>query len=249
MAIFVSAGLERKSKMRKTILFAGIAASMALSAVASANILETYESYNEGFLGSSFDAGMVRYRDVNNVSGVQPDGEVFGPGDLGDQLIIENAGLFYNDFPDFGSPNNALTFGNTYVPGDNLSIGALASVYMDMAVVSTDASLDIAFYENGPWGNIVYHLDALHDGNVVATDTYTLADGGGRDNPNFTSLAISNSYFETLHLYATLNGNYVGARGMIDNLDVSPVPVPEPATLAALGLGLAAVIRRRKAGK
>lgn len=212
--------------------------------VAQANIFHNFEDLNEGFLGTSFTKDGVTYRDVNNVSGFYPDGEAFGPGEPGDQVIIERAVPFYQDFPDYGSPNNAMTFGSAFVVGDNLSIGALASVFIDLSWLASSASFDIAFYENGPWGGIEFRLDALRNGSVVASDSFVLAAGGDRDNPNFTSMSVSGAEFDTLHLYATLNGEYTAPRGMIDNVSIQAVP--EPATLAALGLGAAALLRRRR---
>lgn len=170
--------------------------TMAFAAAAHADIHHNYENLSEGFLGSTFSADGVTYRDVNNVSGSQPGGEPFGPGDLGDQLIIEDATLFFNDFPTFGSADKVLTFGSAFINGDNLSIGALASVFMDLDELGQAADFDIAFYENGPWGNIEYHLDALLGGQVVATDSYTLANGGGRDNVNLINMAVSGAEFD-----------------------------------------------------
>jgi hypothetical protein len=228
----------------KTCLFVS---AMALATVAHADVYHNYENLSEGFLGATFSADGITYRDVNNVSGIQPDGEAFEPGDLGDQLIIEDATLFFNDFADYGSADKVLTFGSAYINGDNLSIGALASVWMDLDELGEAASFDIAFYENGPWGNIEYHLDALLAGQVVSTDSYTLANGGGRDNVNWINMAVSGAQFDQLHLYATLDGHYVAPRGMIDNLSViSAAPVPEPATMAALGMGALALLRRKR---
>ncbi len=219
---------------------------LALVAVgAQANIFEDYEGLTEGFLGSSFTNNGVTYRDVNAVTGFQPDGSPFTQADLGDQVIVEDASVFYNDFPGFGSPVNALTFGSSFVPGENLSIGALASVYMDIDQVSTAASFNIAYYENGPWGDIVYHLDAIDNGNVVASDSFTISNLGGRDNATYQTMSVSGASFTTLHLYATLNGDYVAPRGMIDNLNITTVP--EPASLTALALGGLLLKRRKKA--
>ena len=55
----------------------------------------------------------------------------------------------------------------------NLSIGALVQVTMDLDAPANSASVDIGYYENGPWGRIVIHLDALDAGSVVASDSIT----------------------------------------------------------------------------
>jgi hypothetical protein len=229
--------------MRTTFAIAGLVALTAVSGSAQA-VVHNYENLAEGFLGTTYAADGITYRDVNNVSGAYPDNEPFGPSDLGNQLIIEDATLFFNDFPGYGSADKVLTFGSAFVNGDNVSIGALASVYIDIAGGATSAAFDIAYYENGPWGNIEYHLDAIHNGSVVASDTFLLSDLGGRDNVAWQNMSVNGTTFETLHLYATLNGGYTAPRGMIDNLTITPVP--EPATLAALGLGAVAMLRRRK---
>lgn len=229
--------------MKRNLVFAGVLAAMAGSSLASASV-QNYESFNEGFLGTSFSSGGVTYRDANPFSGFFPNGDPFNPSDLGNQFIIEDATLFFNDFSGYGSPDKVLTFGSAFVPGDNLSIGALSSVFMDLSTPSNSASLDIAFYERGPWGGIQYHLDGLMGNTVVASDTFTIASGEGRDNPTWRNMAISGATFDKLHLYATWNGNYSGPRGMIDNLTLNPVP--EPATMAVLGLGAVALIRKRR---
>jgi hypothetical protein len=223
---------------------AGLATLVATSSPARAGVFETYESLSEGDLGPTFAQNGVTYRDVNNVSGFYADGTPFGPLDNGNDLIIENATLFYNDFPTYGSPVNALTFGNAFIPGDNLSIGALASAWMDVAGGGNAASFDIAFYENGVWGGIQYHLDAVQNGNVVASDTFTISDLGGRDNATFRTMSVSGAQFDSLHLYATKNGDYTVPRGMIDNLSISSVP--EPTSLALMGIGGIALIARRR---
>ncbi len=62
------------------------------------------------------------------VSGQYPDGTPIGPDELGSDFVIEQADLFYNDFPAYCSPADSLTFGRSYVPGEDLAIGPLASV-------------------------------------------------------------------------------------------------------------------------
>ncbi len=214
---------------------------------AGADVFHTYEDLAEGFYGPSYSYDGVTYHDVNNVSGFTPDGEAFDEDDLGNEVIIENAALFYNDFPTYGSPINAMTFGSVFVPGENLSIGALASVWMTPDVNGTAASLDIAFYENGPWGGIQWILEAVLDGQVVATDTYDFSDLGGRDNATFTTLSIEGVEFDSLHLYSWLDGEYTAARGMIDDVSITSVPVPGAAAVLAVGLGGVGLRRRRRA--
>jgi hypothetical protein len=216
----------------------------ASSSAALADVFSNYEELSEGFKGQTFVHNGVTYRDVNNVSGFYPDGVPFGPDDNGRENIVERAVPFYNDFPAYGSPVNSLTFGSAFVPGDNLTIGALASVWMDLPSLSNAASMDIGFYENGPWGNIQWRLEAVLSGNVVASDTITIANGGGRDNPTFDTLSVGGASFDKLHLYGWLNNAYTVPRGMIDDLTITAVP--EPTTLGLLGAaGLLAARRRR----
>lgn len=216
----------------------------AASSSALGDVFSNYEDLSEGFKGQTFVHNGVTYRDVNNVSGFYPDGEPFGPNDNGRENIVERATVFYNDFPAYGSPVNTMTFGSSFVPGDNLSIGALASLWMDLPSLSNAASFDIGFYERGPWGGIQWRLDAVRNGSVVATDTITIASGGDRDNPTFDTMSISGVEFDKLHLYGWLNNNYTVPRGIIDDLTITAVP--EPTTLGLLGAaGLLAARRRR----
>lgn len=215
-------------------------AAAGLAAAAQADVSH-YDDLVEGPQGTSMTYNGITYRDVNNVGGVFPDGSTFTPGDLGDLLIVEDATWFYLDFPAWGSTPNTLTFGTSYVPGPNLTIGPLATAWMDVSGVA--ASLDMAYYENGPWGGIVFHLDAVMGGAVVASDTLTISDLGGRDNIAVASLSVSGGEFDSLHLYATFGAEYSAPRLMIDDLDITPVPAP--ATAGLLGLARLALRRRR----
>jgi hypothetical protein len=202
-----------------------------------------YEVFAEGFLGETFYHDGVTYRDANRVSGFYPDGAAFDEDDNGNQFIIEDATAFYNDFAGYGSPDKSLTFGSAFVPGDNLSIGALASVWLTFDQAADAASFDLAYYENGPWGGIDWVVEAVLDGQVVATETLTIADGGGRDNATWATLSIDGAVFDELHIYSWLDGDYTAARGMIDDLTFNTVPAP--AGLALL-IGAAATGRRRR---
>ncbi len=226
--------------MVKNVLGLALAAAAAAGASAQTRVIN-YEDLTEGFQGETFSHMGVTYRDVNLVSGRFPNGDTFGP-QIGDQVIVEDATFAYNDFPGFGSADKALTFGAAFVPGDSLSIGRVSSVTMDLDELAEFASLDIMFYENGPWGGISWHLDALLNGNVVASDSLLIADGGGRDNVTFSSLSVSASSFDQLHLYARFGADFSLPRALIDDLTLRAIPAP--GVLAAFGV--VAGLRRRR---
>jgi hypothetical protein len=184
--------------------------------------ISTYDDLVEGSLDTAYVYNGVSYHDVNGIGGVFPDGSTFTPEDVGDQLIIEDATDFYVDFPDYGSSPNSLTFGTAYIPGPNLTIGPLVRVTMDLDVPASAASIDIAYYENGPWGGIEIHLDALDAGTVVAGDAVSIANGGGRDNATTATLSVSGASFDSLRLYATYGGQPSAPRVMMDDLTLTP---------------------------
>jgi hypothetical protein len=227
--------------MSMHIVRAGIGALIFASAAFGATV-HTYEDLAEGAYGETLSHNGVTYHDINQVSGVFPDGSTFTPDDLQHESIVEQATLFYNDFPGYGSPVNALTFGWVYIPGDNLSIGPLASAWMDLDENATSVSFDLAYYENGPWGGIEYFVDAYLGDSVVGSDSFVIAGIDDRDNPTFDTMSIDGVEFDSLHVYAMYNGEFSAPRGMIDNLTITAVPTP--ASLLAL-LGAAAMRRRR----
>ena len=184
--------------------------------------ISNYDDLVEGSLATSYVYNGVSYHDVNGIGGVFPDGSTFTPDDVGDQLIIEDATDFYDVHADYGSAPNSLTFGSAYIPGTNLTIGALVRVTMDLDQPASAASVDIGYYENGPWGGIVIHLDALDAGTVVASDTITIADGGGRDNDTIATLSVGGATFDSLKLYATYGDQPSAPRVMMDDLTLTP---------------------------
>lgn len=196
---------------------------------ASVVTISSYDGFAEGFLGTSFTSEGVTYRELNEVAGEYPDGVPFAAGELGNQFIIENATLLYADFPDFGSAPNALTFGAMYVNGDNLTIGALASAWLDFDHVSNAVSMDLAYYENGPWGGVEIGIDAYRGGSLVGSSALTvLGVDPSRDNVAIATLSIDGVEFDSLHLRATLDGMYTAPRVMIDSLAVSQAAVTQP---------------------
>ncbi len=224
-----------------------LCAALVAPAVAQTTV-STYDDLAEGFHGDSMHYNGVTYHSVNNMPGVFPDGSTFGtglpPDGLGNTLIVEDATYLFDANPSWGSANNVLTFGWAHMPGPNLTVGPLSTVSMDLDSVSDFASLEIGYYENGPWGRIEYHLEAFLDGVSVAHDSFSISDLGGRDNFAFATLAVSGAQFDSLQLYATYEGQFTAPRGLIDNLTINAVPAPGAAALLGMG-GLMAGRRRR----
>lgn len=232
---------------RHSRILAALIASLCTMSLARADVVGNFDDLTEGFKTVPFHYSGVTYRDINQVNGIFPDGSPMTPNETGTAIAVEEAVPLYASFPTYGSPNNALTFGAAYINGPNLTIGALSSVWMDLDAPASAGGFDIAYYENGPWGTIVWHLDALSGGNVVASSTHTIAGAAndpGRDNPTFTHLSVSAGSFDSMHLYATFNGQYTGPRGIID--DVTLTSVPEPASASALAVFVCTLVARRK---
>ena len=183
--------------------------------------VSTFDELAEGFMGTSMQHGGINWHEVNGIGGVFPDGSTFVPADVGDQLVIEDAGVFYADFPDFGSAPNTLTFGTSFVNGENFSIGALVRASGGLEQPARAIAMDLAYYENGPWGGIVVHLEGYERGTLVASDSLTLAGEGDRDNPATSRLSISAPAIDAFKLHATFNGQPTAPRVMIDNVAVT----------------------------
>ena len=228
--------MNHTSLTLRTLTIASISSS-ALAGIAD------FESAREGFAGESFVDGGITFFDLNDVSGINPDGSNFVPGEYGRQFIVENATLAINDFPGVLGGTNALSFGTSYISGDNLSINVLSSFHMTTGTTQNFASLDMLLFENGPWGGITISLDATLNGTHVATDSFVIADGGGRDGLAGRFLSIDGVDFDSLQVSARYSdGTYTAFAGLVDNVTITPAP----GSLALLGAGSLAAARRRR---
>ena len=220
------------TKLTQKFMLVLSALFLAMVPLAASAATIDFEDLGEGFLGIPWTYEGVTFHSLNNVPGVFPDGSSFEAED-GHQCIVETATYFYDEFPGFGSQANALTFGGYFIPGDNLTIGPLATVTMDLEFPATSLSFDLGYYENGPWGGIVYHLDAYYAGSLVASNSFTIAgnDPEGRDNPTFRNFGVSGAAFDQVVFYATYGADYSMPRAMIDNLTIDAPVATEAQTL------------------
>ncbi|KAA0214634.1 MAG: hypothetical protein DYG94_08220 [Leptolyngbya sp. PLA3] len=226
--------------MTRTLAFLAVAFA---GSAAQAGGFTNFDSLAEGFVGPMLTDGGITFFDLNNNSGVNPDGSNFGPGDYGTDFIIENATFAVNDFPGFLSGPNALSFGTAFMPGDNLSINILSTFSMTTGQVENAADMDLVYYENGPWGGIQLHLRALLNGSVVGEDLITISDLGGRDNPTGAHMSISGVDFDTLVFTAEFaDGTATAFAGIFDNVSI----VPAPGSALLVGLGGLGLLRRRR---
>jgi hypothetical protein len=186
-----------------------------------------FDLETEGFKGETFTSGGITFRNINDVSGFYPDGQPFVPADNGTQAIIENSMAAQPDFPDHISAPNTLTFGLAFIPGENLTIGPLATATMAPASgLVTQADFDLIYYENGPWGGILVTVDALLNGQVVGTTSFEVSnlDPQGRDNPAARHLTVSHAGgMDSVRIYSRLNNNYTTIRGLVDNVVMVPM--------------------------
>jgi len=228
-------------KMTHTLIASVVLAAAGTSALA--NGYTGFEDPREGFMGPSFTDGGITFFNLNNDSGLNPDGSTYGPGEYGTDFIVENATLAVNDFPGTLSGSNALSWGNAFVPGDSLSINIVSTFSMSTNTIETDASFDILYFENGPWGGITIELLALNRGDVVNSDSILISDLGGRDNLIGDRLGVSGVEFDTLVVNARFDdGTSTVFAGLIDNVNITPAP----GTAGLLMMAGAAMTRRRR---
>ncbi len=216
----------------------------SLGSIAFAGGYTGFETPREGFAGSSFTDGGITFYDLNNDSGLNPDGTTYGPGDYGTDFISPNATLAINDYPDVLSGSHALSWGTSFIAGDNLSINIVSTFSMTTDSIETDASMDLLYFENGPWGGITIELLAMLGGEIVNTDSILISDLGGRDGLIGDRLSVTGVEFDSL----TVNARYADGTstvfaGLLDNVTITPAP----GTVGLLALAGTGIVRRRRA--
>ncbi len=177
----------------------------------------TFDSFSEGDTSVTFTDGGITFSDLDERIGTVPD-----------SFSIEStdSSLFG---PSFSPPNYLTTEG--FAPGSGFSFGRFGSARITPQIEGTVASLDIFSFSGSP--NILT-VEALLNGTLVASDFITFDFGSGVLSQ---ALTISSVQFDELKLVASGSQDdgviFIG----IDNVSITPVP--EPTTIALLGIGLA----------
>jgi hypothetical protein len=212
---------ERNLAMSSATARLVVVAGLALAPMAAADFTN-FDSFEEGFYGKSYEFDGITVFDVNNVNGVNPDGQPFTPDDIGTEVIIEDSTYLLNDYPEAGSLPNMLTFGSAYVNGPNLSLGALATASFTTGQTATSASFILTYYDEWVWDGIEVTLDALLNGQVVSTQSFNIVgkEEGDREIIDVKPMSVAGVTFDTLRIHASLNGTNTTFRAMVDNLAI-----------------------------
>lgn len=138
-----------------------------------------------------------------------------------------------------------------WLPADgetSLSLGWFNPATISQTVTTTNGqAYDLSFFMAAEifGGSALRTMDVLWNGNIVATPSFAFT-GQGPSNMGWTqhNVIVVGTGSDLLQFRSTTTdqANYGPA---LD--DVRMAPVPEPMTVAALGLGLAGFLRRRRA--
>ncbi len=209
---------------------------MALAAPAPAQFAD-FDDLAEGFYDQELTVGGIRFYDINNVdyrtpgeNGWPEPGEfVPYPPEVLDEIVIENATVLEDVYPDSISVPNMLTWGIALVPGPNLSLGRLVTMTMETGKIETSVSFDVIFYDEPVWENIEVTLDALRGEQVVATQSFEVHlhdPEHPRGSIDFRRMSISGVEFDRVRVYAHYQETYTTLRGVIDNVEFGGGGIP-----------------------
>lgn len=158
------------------------------------------------------------------------------------QIIGDWSGGAVDSSGDFGPPTNTAWLGGYDDADDSITQSVSTLTGVSTATLAFDfyfANEDIAGFDffTVSLGNDV--LDTIDLGN---DDAVTLT-GPAHLTYNVTSLM--NGSAKDLVFRVTTDSAF-GSSAFVDNVSISAATVPEPATMAAIGLGIAALLRRRR---
>lgn len=213
-------------KMLGRLSIAAIA--IAVPVFANASLTANFDSFTEGDVFDTFTDAGIRFFDVMRHQ------------DSYTNFAIENASDGYLG-SSMSSPN-VLGFGG-YLVGPGEAFGAFGGMSFTSDTEATTAGLD------------VWTLPLIYGGNTITLTGYM--GGVFVDSVSFSfdnafsaihqRLDLPQDHYDTFRLSSS--GPAVMGDSFIDVDNVTVAPVPEPASLVAVGIGLAFLTRRRRASR
>lgn len=208
-------------KLRSLLSLALLA---AIGSTARADMVANFDSFSEGQWFDTFIDNGIRFHSVFRHQGGYTN------------FAFEDA--TGGDLAGYTAPN-ALGFGG-YVPGSGVAFGAFGGMTFTSDTEATTAGLDLWTFPLDMGGNTLT-LQGFKDGNLVDSVSYTF---GNSFTVLHRRLDLPTDTYDTFKLVSS--GPSVMGDSFIDVDNVTVAAVPEPATLAALGLGVAALLKRRR---
>lgn len=196
-------------------------------AVASANVAN-FDTKSEGTFATSIVDGGITFSNLD---------QFLGSGGT-DVFAIDRADGDLTGFSGY-SPLNVMTFGG-WSPGTGAAFGRMGTFDFGLGPASF-ASVEIFSLENS--ASTITLQGKL--GASVVNSTFVSIPGDGTI--HHWTLSLPTASYDSFHILSTSGANSGASFVTFDNVTVTPVP--EPASMAVLGLGAIGLIRRRRARK
>lgn len=202
-------------------------ALLGLAAVSRADLFANFDSFVEGEWFDTLTTNGIRFHDVTTHGGGYTN------------FTVDNA---TSGFLGAGlSSPNVLGFGG-YVPGPGMQFGGIGAFWFTADAAATGAGLDVWTFP-GEVGLNTLVLAGYQGGDVVDSVSFSF---DFNPTPTHQRLDLPANTYDSFRLSSSGPAHLGDACIVIDNVSIAG-PVPEPAAFAILGLGLVALLCRRRA--